>query len=137
MKDPNCVFCKIIHGEIPSIKIREDDDFIAILDAFPNRRGMTLVLSKDHYPSDLFQLDDDFLAKYIKATKKVSQLLKKWLNVERIWTVIEWLEVNHAHIKLYPFYEWLGFQTWVWSGPQQTTEELQKVAEEIKNINLK
>ena len=132
MKDPNCIFCKIIHGEIPSAKIREDDDFIAILDAFPNRKGMTLVLSKDHYPSDLFQLDDDFLAKYIKATKKVSHLLKKWLNVDRVWTVIEWLEVNHAHIKLYPFYDWMWFQIGVWSWPQESLENLNKVAEEIK-----
>ena len=100
MKDPNCIFCKIIDWEIPSVKIREDDDFIAILDAFPNRKGMTLVITKDHYDSDVFKLDDELLAKYIKATKKVTEILKKWLNVDRVGMVIEWLEAPHAHIKL-------------------------------------
>ena len=133
MKDENCIFCKIIAWEIPSIKIREDDDFIAILDAFPNRKWMTLVISKDHYDSDVFKLDDDILSKYIKATKKVTEILKKWLNVDRVWMVAEWLDVQHAHIKLYPFYNWMWFQTWVWSGPQEQIENLQKVAEEIKN----
>ena len=133
MKDPNCIFCKIIDWEIPSVKIREDDDFIAILDAFPNRKWMTLVISKDHYESDLFKMDDDLLAKHIKATKKVVNILKKGLDVDRVWMLVEWLEVDHAHIKLYPFYEWMWFQTWVGSGPQETLENLQKVAQEIKD----
>ncbi len=136
MIDPNCIFCKIIAWEIPSVKIREDDDFVAILDAFPNRKGMTLVLSKDHYSSDVFELDDDFLAKYIKASKKVVQLLKKWLDVQRIWMVVEWLEVNHAHIKLYPFYNGMWFQTWVWNWPKQSLEDLKNIAEEIQKANL-
>ncbi len=133
MKDENCIFCKIIAWEIPGVKIREDDDFIAILDAFPNRKGMTLVITKDHYDSDILNLDDDLLAKYMRATKKVASILKKWLKVDRVWVVAEWLEVNHAHIRLYPFYNWMWFQTGVWSGPQESLENLQKVAQEIKN----
>jgi len=38
---------------------------------------MTLVITKDHYDSDVFKLDDELLAKYIKATKKVTEILKK------------------------------------------------------------
>ena len=133
MRDQDCMFCKIIAWEVPSVKIREDDDFIAILDAFPNRKWMTMVISKDHYDSDIFNLNDDILSKYIKATKKVTEILKKWLNVDRIWMVAEWLDVQHAHIKLYPFYNWMWFQTWVWSGPQENIENLQKVAKEIQN----
>ncbi len=133
MRDENCIFCKIIAWEIPSVKIREDDDFIAILDAFPNRKWMTLVITKDHYNSDIFTLDDDLLAKYMKATKKVVEIIKKWFNVDMVWVVIEWLEVAHAHVKLYPFYNWIWFQTWVWSGPQEPLENLQKIAGEIKN----
>lgn len=136
MIDPNCIFCKIIAGEIPSVKIREDDDFIAILDAFPNRKWMTLVISKDHYDSDLFKLDDNLLAKYIKATRKVVEILKKWLHIDRVWTVIEWLDIDHAHIKLYPFYNWMWFQTWVWNWSQESLENLKSIAEEIKKANL-
>lgn len=133
MKDQNCIFCKILDWQIPSVKIRENDDFVAILDSFPNRKWMTLVISKDHFESDISKLDDVFLAKYMKATKKVINILKKWLKVDRVWVVVEWLEVNHTHIKLYPFYDWMWFQTWVGSGPKETIENLQKVAEEIKN----
>lgn len=132
MKNQNCIFCKIIAWEIPSVKIREDDDFLAILDAFPNRKGMTLVISKDHYDSDIFTLDDDLLAKYMKATKKVVALLKKWLQVDRVWVVIEWLDVNHAHMKLYPFYNGMWFQTWTGQWPQEDIETLKKVAQEIQ-----
>jgi len=122
--------------EIPSVKIREDDDFVAILDAFPNCKGMTLVISKDHYNSDIFTLDDDLLAKYMKATKKVVVLLKKWLKVDRVWVVIEWLDVNHAHIKLYPFYDNIWFQYWVWSWSKESLNGLINVAEEIKKNNI-
>ncbi|MBQ2600508.1 HIT domain-containing protein [bacterium] len=64
-------------GVIPSVKIREDDDFVAILDAFPNRKGMTLVITKDHMDSDILEKDDDFIAKYFQAAKKVADMLKK------------------------------------------------------------
>ena len=77
MRDENCIFCKILDGVIPSVKIREDDDFVAILDAFPNRKGMTLVITKDHMDSDILAKDDDFIAKYFQAAKKVADMLKK------------------------------------------------------------
>jgi histidine triad (HIT) family protein len=77
LRDENCIFCKILDGVIPSVKIREDDDFLAILDAFPNRRGMTLVITKDHMDSDILAKDDDFIAKYFQAAKKVADMLKK------------------------------------------------------------
>jgi histidine triad (HIT) family protein len=77
MRDENCIFCKILDGVIPSVKIREDDDFVAILDAFPNRKGMTLVITKDHMDSDILAKDDDFIAKYFQAAKKVANMLKK------------------------------------------------------------
>ena len=133
MKDSNCIFCKILAGEIPWVKIREDDEFVALLDAFPNRKGMTLVMPKDHIDSDLFTKDDDFLTKYILAAKKVVEILKKWLKVDRVGMAVEWLEVNHAHIKLYPFYDWVWFANGIWSGDNMPLEELQKVAQEIKN----
>ena len=133
MRDENCIFCKILDGVIPGVKIREDDDFIAILDAFPNRKWMTLVITKDHVDPDILSKDDDFIAKYFQAAKKVSNILKKWLKVDRVWLAVEWLEVNHAHIKLYPFYDWIWFANGIWSWNQASVEELQAVADEIKN----
>ena len=48
----DCIFCKIVKGEIPSAKIWEDPNHMAILDINPNTEGMTLVLTKDHFDSD-------------------------------------------------------------------------------------
>jgi len=127
----NCIFCKIATGEIPSVKIREDENYMAILDLFPNRKWMTLVIPKKHFDSDIFTMPDEELQKYILATKKVTQILKKWLKVKRIGIVVEWLEVNHAHFRLYPFYDNIGYPNGVGAWPQATPEELQQIAQKI------
>jgi len=77
MKNQNCIFCKIIAGEIPSVKIWEDEDFLAILDVFPNTKGQTLVMPKRHVDSDVFDLDDDMYTRYLLAVKRVVDFLKK------------------------------------------------------------
>lgn len=101
----NCLFCKIITWEIPSYKIWENDKFIAILDIFPNSKGQTLLISKQHYDSDLFETHDKELYKdTILATDEVIQLLKKKLQVQRVWMIIEGMWVNHFHVKLYPMH---------------------------------
>jgi len=151
MKD--CIFCKIVNGEIPFVKIWEDKDYIAILDVKPNTKGMSLVISKKHFDSDIFDLSDDELKKIIISSKKVSQLLKKGLNVKRVSIVCEGMGINHLHVKLYPlhglknkfeeiyggeikyFKEYQGYIT-TEVGPKKSFEELNKIAEEIK-INLK
>jgi len=100
-----CIFCKINSGEIPSYKIWENDKFIAILDIFPNCKWQTLLISKQHYDSDLFSLHDKELYKdVILATDEITQLLKKKLKVQRVGIIIEWMWVNHLHIKLYPMH---------------------------------
>ena len=132
MRDPDCIFCTILDWVIPWVKIWENDEFVAILDAFPNRKWMTLVITKDHMDSDILAKDDEFIARYFQAAKKVANILKKWLKVDRVGIAVEWLEVNHAHIKLYPFYDGIWFANWIWSGDQASLKELQEVADEIK-----
>ncbi len=133
MIDENCIFCKILAWQIPWVKIRENDEFVAILDAFPNRKWMTLLITKNHIDSDILSKDDKFIARYFQTAKKVANILKKWLKVDRVGIAVEWLEVNHAHIKLYPFFDWVWFANWIWSWPQATLDELNAIAKEIKN----
>jgi histidine triad (HIT) family protein len=73
----DCIFCKIIAGELPSIKIWENDQFIALLDAFPACKGQTLVLPKKHYDSDIFIMDSTIYTALMLATQEVVALLKK------------------------------------------------------------
>lgn len=100
----NCIFCKIIKEEIPSVKFWEDDEFFAVLDVFPNTKGMTLVIPKKHFDSDTFSMPDVDYTKLMLATKKVSDILKKGLGVNRVAMVAEGMGVNHVHIKLYPLH---------------------------------
>lgn len=150
MKD--CVFCKIVKGEIDSAKIREDKDFIAILDINPNTKGMVLVLSKNHHDSYVFDDTDDFYASFMMAAKKVARMIEKGLGVKRVALVMEGMGVNHAHLKLYPLHKVMEkFQeTWAKEkiffekyegfistqlGPQIDIKDLKKLAEEIKSKN--
>jgi diadenosine tetraphosphate (Ap4A) HIT family hydrolase len=104
MKKPNCIFCKIAKGEIPSYKIYEDEEFFAILDIFPNTKGMTLVIPKEHYDSYAFEMPDDVYSRFLLTAKKIGNILDKKLSVMRTALVAEGMGVNHAHLKLYPLH---------------------------------
>ena len=70
MKDDNCIFCKLANGDIPTNTIYEDADFRVILDASPATKGHALILPKQHY-ANMFEMDDEVLAKAAKLAKKV------------------------------------------------------------------
>ena len=70
MKDDNCIFCKLANGDIPTNTIYEDADFRVILDASPAAKGHALILPKQHY-ANMFEIDDEVLAKAAKLAKKV------------------------------------------------------------------
>ncbi len=101
----NCIFCKIIKGEIPAYKIWEDAQYIAILDIFPSSKGMTLVIPKEHQPSYIKDLDTQSWTDMLKALKAVAEILDTKLpNIIRTKFVFEGLDVPHLHAKLIPEY---------------------------------
>lgn len=126
-----CVFCKIIAGEIPAVKIWENEEFIAFLDVFPACTWQTLVVPKTHCNSDVFVLDDNLYTSLMLSVKYVVSLLKKWLEIDRVGMVVEWLQVPHAHVKLYPFWEWKSFVWWFSSDTMVDIAALQQVADKI------
>ncbi len=95
------IFSKIISGEIPCYKIAEDNEFIAFLDINPLALGHTLVIPKLEIDY-LFDLDDEFLGRMMKFSKKVAGKLKKNVECKRIGLSVIGLEVPHAHIHLIP-----------------------------------
>lgn len=108
VKMSDCIFCKIVKREAPCFKIWENDEFLAFLDINPNSKWQTLLVPKMHYDSDLFQIyDETFYGKLLSAANEVVDMLKKSLKVERVWMIMEWLWVNHLHLKLYPMH-WLN-----------------------------
>lgn len=145
----DCIFCKIIKGDIPSVKVWEDENFLAILDINPNTEGMTLVLAKKHFDSDAFLMPDKDFHEFLSASKKVAEMLKKGLSVSRVAMVMEGMGVNHAHIKLYPLHGIGDEFKEIWSkdmvffkeypgyistqlGPSASLEDLKKIAEKLK-----
>ena len=126
------VFCQIVAGDIPSVKVWEDDDFLAILDINPNREGVTIIMSKKHYDSDFSELPAHVAAGFVNASQKVAKLLKKGLGVSRVIMVAEGLGVGHAHFKLYPYYEGGEGHLTTDLGTMKTFDELRKVAAKIR-----
>ena len=100
----DCIFCKIVKGEIPCFKVYEDKDFLAFLDINPNTKGMTIVVTKKHYPSYVFNMPEEVYEKFMKTVKKIAKILDKVLDVKRTAMVMEGMGINHAHIKLYPLH---------------------------------
>jgi diadenosine tetraphosphate (Ap4A) HIT family hydrolase len=103
LKD-DCIFCKIVKNELPSYRVYEDDNFIGMLDIFPNTKGMMLLITKEHYDSYAFDMPDDVYADFFLTAKKLGKLMDSRLNVQRTALVMEGMGVNHAHIKLYPLH---------------------------------
>lgn len=101
----NCLFCKIVRGEVPCHKIWEDEKHLAFLSIFPNTRGFSVLISKEHYPSYAFDLSDQVLKDLIIAAKKVVKLIDSKLEtVGRTGLIFEGFGVDHVHAKLFPMH---------------------------------
>lgn len=95
------IFTKIVHGEIPSYKIAEDENFYAFLDIFPLAQGHTLVIPKKEVDY-VFDLDDELYIGLQLFAKKVAHALKEAIPCVKVGVAVLGLEVPHAHIHLVP-----------------------------------
>lgn len=99
MTNENCVFCKIVKGEIPSHKVYEDENFLAFLDINPQSPGHTQVIPKKHYR---WVWDVPNTGEYFEIAKKVAKAQGKAFNTDFILSKIVGDEVEHAHIWVFP-----------------------------------
>ena len=76
MKDENCIFCKILTGEIQYTAVYEDDDFKAILDVSPAARGHVIILPKNH-AANIYELPDEDASKIMVVAKKIATAIEK------------------------------------------------------------
>ncbi len=133
----DCVFCKIVRGEVPAQKVTEDERFLAFLGVFPKFPGMTVVASKKHIGSYLYRsLDDETFSKMHLFAKKVALAIDKALGSSRCVQIMEGLEVDHAHLKLFPLYVGRMYDV-SYEGTQKASDtELAEVAEKIRKVVL-
>ena len=102
----NCVFCKIIEGELPSAQVYEDDDVLVFLDIAPVNKGHCLVVPKEHY-IDALDTPPDVMAKVIQVAQKVGDALIKGVGAEGFNIVVNSGKsagqvVPHLHFHLVP-----------------------------------
>ena len=101
----NCIFCKIIKGEIPSHKVYEDEKFFAFLDIHPQSPGHTQVIPKEHHR---WVWDTPEIGEYFKIVQKIALAQRKAFETDWILSKIIGDEVEHAHIWVYPNSNVLG-----------------------------
>jgi histidine triad (HIT) family protein len=97
----DCIFCKIVKGEIPCYKIYEDDLFIGFLDIFPLSRGNALVIPKAHHR---WVNDVPEFGTYWEAARTIAESIEKNLGATAISYLTFGEEVPHAHIRIIPRY---------------------------------
>jgi histidine triad (HIT) family protein len=95
------IFSKILSGEIPSYKIKEDDKFYAFLDVFPLREGHTLIIPKVEIDK-FFDLGDEYLAEILLFAKPIAKAIESSFRCDRCGISVVGLEVPHAHMHLLP-----------------------------------
>ncbi len=95
----NCIFCKIIAGEIPCYKVYEDDNFLAFLDINPQSPGHTQVIPKKHIR---WVWDVTNVGEYFEVVRKIALAQQKAFKTDWILSKIVGEDVPHAHIWIFP-----------------------------------
>lgn len=134
--DPNCIFCKIIAGEIPSEKIYEDQDVMAFMDIRPVSRGHALVVPKNH-TSDFLVTKEEALAILIPKVKKIAKALMKAVNAQGMNITTNTGEaagqsVFHLHFHLIPRFS--GDNLPPWPHHETAAEMRVELAEKIRKL---
>ena len=105
-RDPECVFCKIVAGELPCFKLHEDQATLAFMDINPFNDGHALVIAKGHHVT-LFETPDEALAAVASVVKKVARAVEKTLspaglNVLQANGAAAGQSVFHYHVHVLP-----------------------------------
>ncbi|MCL2225928.1 MAG: HIT family protein [Defluviitaleaceae bacterium] len=132
----DCLFCKIIAGEIPSYKVYEDENFLAILDRFPAVEGTVLVLTKRH-AADMFDMDEAEASGVMLVAKRIAEKIKETLKPDGL-NILQnngksaGQEIFHYHMHIIPRYDGDAVR---FSKPP-TDPPLEKLAETAQRLKL-
>ncbi|MFH1064311.1 MAG: HIT family protein [Candidatus Woesearchaeota archaeon] len=134
----DCIFCKILNGEIPCVKVYEDSEVLAFLDIAPNNKGHTLVITKEHHET-MLDTPDELLSKLVVAVKKVGLGVyqatgSKGFNVAQNNYKVAGQLVPHIHFHIIPRNEDDGFEFWPQGkyGEGEMEEWRNKIVEALK-----
>lgn len=127
-----CIFCKIVKGEIPSYKVYEDENFLAFLDINPLNPGHTLVIPKKHYR---WVWDVENVGEYFEVVRKIAKKLQRAYKIDFVVSGIAGNDVGHAHTHVIPRFESDGHGGWL--DPKQikkmSPDEMKQIVDKLKN----
>ena len=129
-----CIFCKLINGEIPANKIYEDDSVMAFLDIAPVNKGHTLIIPKQHH-EDIFDIPEELLTHISSTAKKLTPAIIKGVKAEGVNLTQNNKKaagqvVFHYHLHIVPRFSDDGLE--LWPGNSYTDGEAEELAEKIK-----
>jgi histidine triad (HIT) family protein len=133
--EADCIFCKIVAGELPSERVDEDEHTIAFMDINPWTRGHALVIPRTH-SKDLLEIADEDLRHVAVAAKRLGERMKERLGADGVNLLnacgeAAWQSVFHFHIHVIP--RWSGDPLQLPVRPQPADEgELAEVAAELR-----
>lgn len=128
----DCIFCKIIKGEIPSYKIYEDESFISFLDINPVSKGHALIIPKTHIEW-MHEAEDSLIKEIFVLAKKIMLNIKEKLPCDYVQVGIVGKDVPHFHIHLIPrSLEENVAQTTRPHVPYSSKEEIDEIINKIK-----
>ena len=109
MRDPDCLFCKIVAGELPSQRVDEDERTVAFMDINPATRGHALVVPRAH-AVNLLEIEHDDLAATIAAAQRLARTISERLGADGVTLInscgaAAWQTVFHLHIHVIPRYQ--------------------------------
>jgi histidine triad (HIT) family protein len=109
MADPDCIFCKILAGDLPALIVDEDERTIAFMDIAPATRGHALVIPRAH-SVDLLSVDRDDLSAVTLAAQRLAKRAQERLGADGINLLnscgrAAWQTVFHFHVHVIPRYD--------------------------------
>jgi histidine triad (HIT) family protein len=109
MSDPNCIFCKIVAGELPATIIDEDERTISFMDIAPATRGHALVIPRAH-SADLLSVEPEDLQAVVSASRRLASRVTERLGADGVNLInscgaAAWQTVFHFHVHVIPRYD--------------------------------
>jgi histidine triad (HIT) family protein len=133
--DPDCIFCKIVAGDLPSEKVDEDEHTIAFMDISPGTRGHALVVPREHH-EDLYTIDAEALGQTMRAAQRLALKVRDRLGADGVNLInscraAAWQTVFHFHVHVVPRYEDDPLRL-PWTPEAGDPDEIAAVAEELR-----
>jgi histidine triad (HIT) family protein len=135
VRDPDCIFCKVIAGEIPSEVVDSDDRTVTVMDINPATRGHVVVIPRDH-TENLLSVSEEDLAATMAAARRIATRMQETLepagfNILNNMGRAAWQSIFHFHVHVIPRYHEDPLQL-PWLPEPADPGELSAVASEIR-----